>query len=126
MFSVPASTLRYYEDEGILTNVEKDASGQRIYKECHVRRLRTIFCFKHAGMTISQLKKFFEYEENESDHIDDILSLIREQEQQLSAQIAQLHKDHDHILRKLTFYSDVKDALDHGKARPEWKNYRDR
>lgn len=31
MFHLPSSTLRYYEDLGILTNVGRSKSGQRVY-----------------------------------------------------------------------------------------------
>ena len=31
MFHLPSSTLRYYEDLGILTNVRRSKSGQRVY-----------------------------------------------------------------------------------------------
>ena len=58
MFQLPSSTLRYYEDMEILTNIKRNNSGQRIYEDCHVNRLRTICCFKNAGMSISQLKEF--------------------------------------------------------------------
>ena len=61
LFSLPASTLRYYESEGLLPNVEKSSSGQRIYTEEHIERLNCINCFKRTGMTIPQLRKFFEY-----------------------------------------------------------------
>ena len=76
MFQLPSSTLRYYEDMGILTNIARTDSGQRIYEDCHVNRLRTICCFKNAGMSIAQLKEFFSYESSESEHIDDILLLL--------------------------------------------------
>ena len=33
MFGLPASTIRYYEDEGILTNVGRTPSGQRIFTD---------------------------------------------------------------------------------------------
>ena len=46
LFSLPASTLRYYESEGLLPNVEKSSSGQRIYTEEHIERLNCINCFK--------------------------------------------------------------------------------
>ena len=49
MFGLPASTIRYYEDEGILTNVGRTPSGQRIFTDGHVNRLRTICCFKNTG-----------------------------------------------------------------------------
>ena len=36
MFDLPASTIRYYEDEGILTNVGRTSSGQRVFTDGHV------------------------------------------------------------------------------------------
>jgi DNA-binding transcriptional MerR regulator len=72
-FHMQPSTLRYYEDQGLLTNVERTETGQRIYEDCHIDRLRAICCFKNAGMTIDDLKKFFVYESNEPEHIDEIL-----------------------------------------------------
>lgn len=59
MFDLPVSTLRYYEDEGILTNVGRSSSNQRIYYETHINRLRSICCFKRTGMSIAKLKDFF-------------------------------------------------------------------
>ena len=40
LFSLPLSTLRYYEEEGLLTNVQKSASGQRIYTQEHIDLLQ--------------------------------------------------------------------------------------
>lgn len=59
MFDLPASTLRYYESEGLLPEVSKSPFGQRIYNTEHIERLKCINCFKRTGMTISQLRKFF-------------------------------------------------------------------
>ena len=42
MFQLPTSTLRYYEDMEILTNIKRNNSGQRIYEDCHVNRLATL------------------------------------------------------------------------------------
>lgn len=41
MFHLPSSTLRYYEDLGILTNVGRSKSGQRVYIQGHINRLKT-------------------------------------------------------------------------------------
>ena len=79
LFSLPASTLRYYESEGLLPNVEKSSSGQRIYTEKHIERLNCINCFKRTGMTIPQLRKFFEYETDEAQYIDDVICLLEDQ-----------------------------------------------
>mgnify|MGYP002582193343 CR=1 FL=1 len=80
MFELPSSTLRYYESEGLLPEVPKSSSGQRIYSDEHVERLKCINCFKRTGMTIPQLRKFFIYEADEAAHIDKIISLLKDQE----------------------------------------------
>ena len=75
-FNLPASTLRYYEEVGILTDIPRNSSGKRIYLEKHINRLKTICCFKNTGMSIAQLQEFFQYEQQELSHIDDILKSI--------------------------------------------------
>ena len=57
MFHMEPSTLRYYEDAGLLTNVGRTPAGQRIYLQCHINRMRTICCFKHAGMSIEEQRR---------------------------------------------------------------------
>ena len=103
MFSLPASTLRYYEELGILSNVPRNASGNRVYQQCHINRLRTICCFKNTGMSMAQLQDFFSYENEEDDHTDDILNLLKEHKASLEEKIAQLQKDYIHVKRKLHY-----------------------
>lgn len=126
MFHLPISTIRYYEEMGILTNIGRTDSGQRIFLEGHVNRLRTICCFKNTGMTIDQLKKFFTYEMDEPEHIDEILELLQEREDSVKEQLRQLEAAYAHVLRKVHYYRDVKNSLVENKPRPEWKEYRNK
>lgn len=126
LFQLPTSTLRYYEEVGILTDIARTDSGQRIYEEKHVNRLKTICCFKQTGMTISQLQIFFSYEEKEQECIDDILSLLTQQKENVETQLAQMQKAYEHVKRKLHYYGDIKQALDSGLPVPAWDTYRNR
>ena len=87
MFGLPASTLRYYEEIGLLPVVEKTKAKQRIYTEEHINRLGAVCCFKETGMSMAKLLEFFTYEEQEQEHIDEILVLLREQEKHVAGQI---------------------------------------
>lgn len=89
MFDLPASTLRYYEELGILTNVKRNQSKQRIYDQRHINRLKTICCFKKTGLSIAKLQKFFACEEDEAAHIDEILTLLEDQEAHILDELAQ-------------------------------------
>lgn len=120
MFELPSSTLRYYESEGLLPEVPKSSSGQRIYSDEHVERLKCINCFKRTGMTIPQLRKFFIYEADEAAHIDKIISLLKDQEQIVNEKLIQLQKDSAYVHHKVEYYSEIKHALENNLPLPVW------
>ena len=120
MFELPSYTLRYYESEGLLPEVPKSSSGQRIYSDEHVERLKCINCCNRTGMTIPQLRKFFIYEADEAAHIDKIISLLKDQEQIVNEKLIQLQKDSAHVHHKVEYYSEIKHALENNLPLPVW------
>lgn len=46
-FNLPASTLRYYEEVGILTDIPRNSSGKRIYLEKHINRVMYSHHFRY-------------------------------------------------------------------------------
>ena len=42
--AIPASTLRYYDKEGLLPFVEKTSSGTRMFKDQDMKMLEIIEC----------------------------------------------------------------------------------
>lgn len=124
MFDLPASTLRYYEELGILTHVERTPSGQRKYRQRHINRLKTICCFKKTGMSIAKLQTFFACEEDEALHIDEILELLTDQKQHILDEIAQYQASLKHLDRKLHYYNDIKTSMENGTPLPCWSDYK--
>ena len=123
MFGLPASTLRYYEEIGLLPAVEKTKANQSIYTEEHIGRLGAIRCFKETGMSMAKLLEFFTYEEEEQEHIEEILALLKEQDRHVAEQIEKLQSARKQINRKLRYYSDIKASMDSGSAYPFWGDY---
>lgn len=122
-FDVNASTLRYYEEIGILSNVERTESGHRVYSEDHVGKLEAINCFKKAGMSISEIKDFFEYEKDEAMFIDDMMSLLRNRSRIMLEEFYERYESYEHILKKLDYYGHIEKALKSGKQLPKWDKY---
>lgn len=123
MFKIPSSTLRYYEQVGILPEIKRNKSGQRIFTDNHINRIHSICCFKNTGMTISQMKEFFSYEDAECENIDAILTLLEKQKETVSKQLEQLKKDYIHVRKKLCYYYDIKQSFKDNKPIPCWNNY---
>lgn len=125
LFQLPASTLRYYEDMGILPDVERTASGQRIYTDDHIGRLKAICCFKRAGVTIPDIKKYFVLEDDKFTYIDDILTLLQKNKTSMEEKLEQLSADLVHINEKLAYYGAIKKAIEENRELPSWRDYMD-
>ena len=57
---VPASTLRYYDKEGLLPFVERSSGGIRMFQESDFEWLQVIGCMKKAGMSIRDIRQYIE------------------------------------------------------------------
>ena len=119
-YQLPHSTLRYYEELGLLPEVEKTPSHQRIYKEEHIRRLDGIVCFKRTGLPIAKIKEFYQYEQNLEENIDNIIRLGDCHERKIQNKIKELEADLVHIQKKVRYYHAIKESYENGTAFPDW------
>ena len=58
MTELPSSTLRYYEDMGLLEPVERAANGHRRYTEADLRRIQMIIKLRLTNMSIDTMREF--------------------------------------------------------------------
>ena len=59
MFNLPVSTLRYYDKEGLLPDLQR-VSGMRRFSDKTVETLQVIECLKKSGMEIKDIKGIYE------------------------------------------------------------------
>lgn len=59
-FSLPVSTLRYYDKEGLLPNIER-SSGIRKFSDRDLETLRVIECLKKSGLEIKDIRQFIQW-----------------------------------------------------------------
>ena len=57
---LPASTLRYYDKQGLLPNLKRDGNNIRIFTDDDYASLRLIDCLKRSGLSIKDIKKFID------------------------------------------------------------------
>lgn len=121
-YQLPASTLRYYEEIGLLTDVTHTGKGVRIYSEEHIARLDGILCFKRTGLPIAKIQEFYRYETDIAAHADDIITMMTRQEEAILKQLEELSAGLGHIREKILYYTEVKKALERGEAQPLWED----
>lgn len=56
---ISPDTLRYYEKEGLITDISRTTSGVRNYTEQDCKQIEFIKCMRSAGLSIEVLRKYF-------------------------------------------------------------------
>jgi DNA-binding transcriptional MerR regulator len=57
---LPAHTLRYYEQEGLLPFIKRDEHGNRIFNESDLLWLELIVCLRKTDIPLSELREIVE------------------------------------------------------------------
>lgn len=90
LLGVAASTLRYYDKEGLLPFVERSSGGIRMFRESDIEWLQVIGCMKKAGMSIKDIRRYIEMALQGDDTIDSRLAMFQRQQEVLKQQMAEL------------------------------------
>jgi len=51
-------TIRWYETQGLIPGVARDAAGRRVYVEQHVGWLQLMERLRHTGMSIAEMREY--------------------------------------------------------------------
>ena len=106
---VPASTLRYYDKEGLLPFVERSSGGIRMFRENDFEWLRHPL-YEKAGMSIKDIRQYIKLSMQGDDTIDTRLEMFRHQREVLTQQIQQLQHTLETVEYKCWFYEAAKAA----------------
>ena len=101
---VAASTLRYYDKEGLLPFMERRESGYRIFTEKDIATLRIIDCLKKTGMPIKEIRQFSEWLEQGDDSLQQRYEMFLERKRIVEAQLSELQEILDTINYKCWYY----------------------
>lgn len=98
-------TLRYYESEGILSEVPRTGSGHRAYSEQHLGTLAFLRCLRDTGMPISLMRRYGQLCQDEST-LPERLALLEEHSRAVERQIQTLRSQRTRLEEKVGYYRD--------------------
>jgi DNA-binding transcriptional MerR regulator len=103
MFSLPVSTLRYYDREGLFPDMER-SSGIRRFGEKELESLRIIECLKKAGLEIREIRQFMQWCAEGSATYPQRRDLLLHQREVLEAELRKTERMLDMIRFKCWYY----------------------
>ena len=104
MCDIPVSTLRYYDSEGLLPDLQRK-SGIRIFTDRELDQLRMIECLKKSGLKISEIRQFMEWAKLGSSTYQQRYELMKRQLESIENQIAEMRKVQAMVQYKCWYYS---------------------
>lgn len=107
---VAPSTLRYYDQEGLLPFVERSSGGIRVFKDSDYEWLQVIGCLKKTGMQLKDIKTFIEMAMKGDETIEPRLDLITKQKVAVQKQIAELEETLRTLEFKEWYYATAKEC----------------
>lgn len=110
LLGVTASTLRYYDKEGLLPFVERSSGGIRMFRESDIEWLRVIECMKKAGMSIKDIRQYIELSLKGDDTIELRLMMFRRQKEVLQQKMAEMQHTMAMVEYKCWYYETAKAA----------------
>ena len=106
---VAPSTLRYYDQEGLLPFGERSSGGIRVFKDSDYAWLQIIECLKKTGMKLQDIKIFVEMAMQGDETIEARLELIVKQKETVKAQIAEMEETLKMLEFKEWYYATAKE-----------------
>lgn len=101
-----AHTLRYYEKEGILTNIHRTAGGIRYYTDEDMETLLLVCCLKETGMPLSEIAVFIRLTCQGDPSLPVRCDILRRHREKILEQIHQTQQHLERITRKLAYFSE--------------------
>jgi DNA-binding transcriptional MerR regulator len=101
---MPASTLRYYESEGLLPPVNREKSGRRAYDDQDLEWISIITCLKDTNMPITDIKRFVRLCGLGDSTLEDRRQIVLAHQKNMQQQLAEFMKHMEHINYKVAYY----------------------
>ncbi|HBF39693.1 MAG TPA: MerR family transcriptional regulator [Firmicutes bacterium] len=106
--SLSKSTIRYYEEIGLLQNIARDRNNIRLFSDDQIMRLRMIQCMRSTGMGIEMIRHYIGLSTEKPMELNEKYSIVLNQEamllsqkQEIEAQLALIEHKKSNYKKKL-------------------------
>lgn len=110
LIGLPASTLRYYDKQGLLPSLRRDQNNTRIFTEEDYRALRLIECLKKSGLSIKDIKSFVDMSDKGDEALSERLEIFLRRREMLQQELANLQEVLGVIEYKCWYYTKACEA----------------
>ena len=101
-----AHTLRYYEKEGLLTDIQRSQGGFRQYSDENLERLGLICCLKNTGMPLQEIARFLQLSRQGDSTLEERVQLLKSHRAKIIERMDEMQQYLNKITWKVNFFSE--------------------
>lgn len=105
------STLRYYDERGLLPYLKRTKTGERIFSNVDLEWVGMIAHLKRSGMTLTEIKQFVDFFMNGNETLENRRQMFYTLRETIRKRIISLNETMDILDYKCWFYDT---AVEHG------------
>lgn len=99
--------LRFYEREGLFASpIRRELNGRRVYSEDDIDWLTVCTVLRASGMPLTAIRQYAELVREGTGNEKERLALLREHQERVTTQMAELRRCMDLITYKVNVYQD--------------------
>ncbi len=107
MMELSPYTVRYYENSGLIPEVDRSGGNARLFSDYALSWLRLVHCLRMTGLPIEGVKHYIDLCLEGDSTIPERAELIFKQEKSLRTQLRMLKKQMEVLKYKKKFYQDL-------------------
>ena len=107
---MPASTIRFYEKNGLIPNQQRSSDGRRLFDEDDLEWMRFVERLKVSGMPIKEIREYIQLYIAGDSTIEERRRIVYECRAAIDAQIEELKLARDFIDYKCWFYDVARES----------------
>lgn len=100
-------TLKYYCNEGLVPNHERDSNNYRIFDENDIGWIKGLTKLRDCGMSIKDMKRYMELCYEGEGSIEERKEMLEDTRKELEQEIARVNESLNFIDTKQAYYDDV-------------------
>lgn len=104
---ISAHTLRYYEKEGLLTDISRTKGGIRYYTDRDLEVLDLICCLKNTGMPLKEIKSFVQLSKHGNSTLKERCSILKDHQKNMISQIEEMKLYLEKVTWKLNYFTNL-------------------
>ena len=104
---LPYETLKFYCNQGLVPNVQRDAQNRRIFSDGDIGWIRSLECLKNCGMGIREMQEFLGLCQEGPSSIPRRKEILERKRQELEREQLRIRESLSYIDRKQAYYDSI-------------------